>query len=33
LAGTTYIPGITEERTLGEIKGLLEKYVADQGGV
>ena len=24
LAGTTYVPGVSEEATLGEIKGLLE---------
>jgi methylamine---glutamate N-methyltransferase subunit C len=27
LAGTEWIPGVTEERALGEIKRLLEKYV------
>src|SRR5262249_14613877 len=31
LAGTDYIPGVSEERTLGEIKGMLEKYLADAG--
>jgi glutamate synthase domain-containing protein 2 len=31
VAGTSYVPGVTEERTLGEIKGLLEKYLADSG--
>jgi hypothetical protein len=25
------VPGVTEERTLGEIKGLLEKYLTDGG--
>jgi hypothetical protein len=33
LAGTNYIPGVTEERTLAEIKDMLGKYVADHGGV
>jgi hypothetical protein len=28
LAGTDYIPGVSEERTLGEIKRLLERHVA-----
>jgi hypothetical protein len=28
LAGTDYIPGVSEEKTLGEIKRLLEKHVA-----
>ena len=27
LAGTDYVPGVTEERTLGEIKTLLERYL------
>ena len=27
LAGTSYIPGVSEERTLGEIKRLLERHV------
>src|SRR5207248_10775464 len=27
LAGTDYIPGVTEERALGEIKRLLEKHL------
>ena len=27
LAGTEYIPGVTEERALGEIKTLLERYL------
>ena len=27
LAGTTYIPGVSEERTLDEIKRLLERHV------
>jgi hypothetical protein len=31
LAGTNYIPGVTEEATLAEIKGMLGKYLADQG--
>ena len=30
LAGTNYVPGVTEERTLAEIKGMLEKLVYDQ---
>ena len=29
--GTSYIPGVTEHETLGEIKTLLGKYLADQG--
>ena len=28
LAGTEYIPGVTEERTLSEIKRLLERHLA-----
>jgi hypothetical protein len=31
LAGTNYIPGQTEERTLAEIKALLTKQVLDYG--
>jgi len=31
LAGTSYIPGVTEHDTLAEIKTLLAKYLADQG--
>ena len=31
LAGTNYIPGQTEERTLAEIKALLEKQVLNEG--
>jgi glutamate synthase domain-containing protein 2 len=31
LAGTNYIPGMTEQDTLNEIKTLLAKYLADQG--
>ena len=27
LAGTEYIPGVSEERTLGEIKRLLERHL------
>ena len=27
LAGTDYIPGVSEERTLGEIKRLLERHI------
>ena len=27
LAGTEYVPGVTEERTLTEIKTLLERYL------
>lgn len=30
LAGTNYVPGVTEQNTLNEIKGLLEEYVANQ---
>ena len=30
LAGTTYIPGVTEEETLGEIRRLLEKKHAEE---
>jgi methylamine---glutamate N-methyltransferase subunit C len=33
LAGTTYIPGVSEENTLREIKELLGKYVANTGGM
>ena len=32
LAGTSYIPGQTEERTLTEIKALLEKHLTDGTG-
>ena len=31
LAGTSYIPGVTEESTLNEIKTMMEKYLADSG--
>ena len=31
LAGTNYIPGLTEERTLNEIKDMLAKFMADNG--
>jgi hypothetical protein len=31
LAGTKYIPGVSEERTLAEIKDLLAKHVANDG--
>jgi hypothetical protein len=31
LAGTNYIPGQTEERTLAEIKALLEKQILNEG--
>ena len=31
LAGTSYIPGVTEEHTLNEIKTMMEKYLADSG--
>jgi len=31
LAGTKYIPGVTEEKTLAEIKSLLAKHVANDG--
>jgi hypothetical protein len=30
LAGTNYVPGVTEERTLAEMKGMLEKLVYEQ---
>ena len=30
LAGTTYIPGVTEQSTLDEIKGMLARYI-DKG--
>lgn len=32
LAGTSYIPGVTESNTLEEIKNLLAKHVANDGG-
>jgi hypothetical protein len=32
LAGTTYIPGVTEQRTLDEIKGLVESLVPQPHG-
>jgi methylamine---glutamate N-methyltransferase subunit C len=31
LAGTSYVPGVTEQEALSEIKGLLEKHVANEG--
>ena len=31
LAGTSYIPGVTEEATLGELKTMMQKYLADTG--
>jgi len=31
LAGTNYIPGVTEEATLGELKSMMQKYLADTG--
>jgi hypothetical protein len=31
LAGTNYIPGVTEERTLAEIRDLFDKHVIDGG--
>jgi hypothetical protein len=31
LAGTSYIPGVTEETTLDQIKTMMEKYLADTG--
>ena len=31
LAGTDYIPGVTEQRTLDEIKAMMQKYLADTG--
>ena len=33
LAGTNYVPGVTEDNTLREIKQLLEKHVANDGMV
>ena len=31
LAGTEYIPGVTEQRTLEDLKTMMEKYLADTG--
>ena len=31
LAGTIYIPGVTEEATLDELKTMMQKYLADTG--
>ena len=31
LAGTNYIPGVTEQGTLDEIKNMMQKYLADTG--
>jgi hypothetical protein len=31
LAGTNYIPGVTEETTLNELKSMMQKYLADTG--
>jgi hypothetical protein len=31
LAGTDYIPGVTEQATLDEIKTMMQKYLADTG--
>nr|MBA3362789.1 hypothetical protein [Actinomycetota bacterium] len=31
LAGTNYVPGVTEQGTLDEIKTLMQKYMADTG--
>jgi methylamine---glutamate N-methyltransferase subunit C len=31
LAGTDYIPGVTEQTTLDEIKNMMQKYLADTG--
>ena len=31
LAGTSYTPGVSEERTLEEIRSMLEKYVTNGG--
>ena len=31
LAGTDYIPGVTEQETLEEIKTMMQKYLADTG--
>ena len=33
LAGTEYIPGVTEERALGEIRTLLDQYLENPGGL
>jgi methylamine---glutamate N-methyltransferase subunit C len=32
LAGTDYIPGVSEEATLSEIKAMMEKYLTDSNG-
>ena len=31
LAGTSYIPGVTEERALQEMRDLMAKYLAENG--
>ena len=31
LAGTDYIPGVTEQKTLDELKTMMQKYLADSG--
>jgi hypothetical protein len=31
LAGTNYVPGVTEEETLGEIRSMLEKHLTEPG--
>jgi methylamine---glutamate N-methyltransferase subunit C len=31
LAGTNYIPGVTEQSTLNEIKATMEKYLVENG--
>ena len=33
LAGTDYIPGVTERDTLGRIESMMEKYLADSGQI
>ena len=31
LAGTTYIPGVSEERALAEMKDMMAKHMAETG--
>jgi hypothetical protein len=31
LAGTDYIPGVTDKETLEDIKTMMQKYLADTG--
>jgi hypothetical protein len=31
LAGTDYIPGVSEQTTLEEIRAMMQKYLADTG--